>query len=77
MTCAEVRQHLVELGLKDLAATSWATKLTADGREPTQEEVTSFAEKTLPAVRKAIADRKANRPFAEILTTPEEKFSNS
>ena len=75
MKCSEVQQHLMNLGLKEIAAQTWAIKLTADGKQPTVQEVETFAEKTLPAVRKAIADRKAQRP-AEMLTTPEEKFHN-
>jgi hypothetical protein len=74
MTFDEVKVELQTLGLKETAAINWARYLT-EMREPNLEEVRTFAETAIPAVKKRLAEQRARRP-AELLTTPEETFND-
>ena len=73
MDYTEVKAVLLNLGLKEIAATNWANSLTQDDRQPSLADIHAFVEKTLPGARKRLTNQKARRPV-ELLTTPEEKF---
>jgi hypothetical protein len=65
----EAKTYLINLGISEGGAISWANYLTRDGRKTSIREIEDLVSKKLPATRAALQKQRENLPA--ILTTPE------